>query len=366
MFKDLVCVFVGPNDFLSYNGKIAALCSDYRVTANAGVHLKEARPLTDEEIEKLLLQIEKLGEKVEDRPPNDAENFLIEQIQRFHPEVRYIINSFHSVVEAKDDKVGPGYKVKYKDKQKEPEPKKADPQEEKTKKLSKEAGKKAADQAKNKNKKKKDDILMRMFDFFTQPGLDAEERQQRRDILKEERTELLKLYKENKRYLEKMDKQIEDNPGLMDYIELMVDQDQLDPGSMGAFTELITKNPEFLKKLDIPDTHDQVVKEFKSGSHNYEADLKIFSDDIEGLDELLEKARAAEEENKDEERTNIASEIHDLFEGYIESFEGIDQNDITSLTIDLDDEKVAIDGPVKLILQLIKEIPGKPYKFHAG
>ena len=87
----------------------------YRVTGNAGVHLEESRRLTDDEIEKVLLQVEKLGEEIEERPPNDDESEIIHRIQTLHPEVRYIIQSFHKVEAAPADEDGPGYKVKYKD-----------------------------------------------------------------------------------------------------------------------------------------------------------------------------------------------------------------------------------------------------------
>jgi len=350
MFKDLVCVFVGPNDFLSYNGKIAALCSDYRVTANAGVHLKEARPLTDEEIEKLLLQIEKLGEKVEDRPPNDAENFLIEQIQRFHPEVRYIINSFHSVVEAKKK---PKKKKKPKHKKSKKPESKEEPKADKPE--SKEEEPKADKPEPKEEKSGWMSILNNMFDWWENPDLSKEDRAILKEEMAEEKEKLYKMYRKNKAEFQKLDKIYQKNKGLYDYIGAMVDQGQIDAASFSGFSKLIAENPALLDHMNIP-TGGGGGGGGDGGMGNIsdiQFDLRDFESVIPELKDILDDHK--------EEKTAKADIILDLLEKYFKKLPGLDYGEIQSMRVNITQETLTLDSLLKTILDLSEKTGIKPY-----
>jgi len=364
MFKDMVCVFVGPNDFLSYNKTVAALCSDYRVTGNAGVHLEESRRLTDDEIGNLLQQVEKLGEEIEERPPNDEETEIINRIQTLHPEVRYIIQSFHTV-EAKEDEKGPGYRVKYKDKQEgeepeeepeikdpdtpdEPEPK-AEPKEPKAPKGGATDG---LDWTDTPDSGKESGgwvgILKNMFDWWKNPDLTKEERALLKEELQDEKDELYKLYKKNKSEFEKLDKVFKKNEDLYGYIGKMVDADQIDAGSLSAFTELVTQNPELLDTLNIS-THSS-GQGSSGGISEILYDIRDFEDHIPELKDLLAE--------RDKKNTN---KIMDLFEDYFEKLQGFDHAEIKNMRVDIENEVLKIDALLKNVLDLYEETKITPY-----
>ena len=347
MFKDMVCVFVGPNDFLSYNNTVAALCSDYRITGNAGVHLKDSRKLTDDEIEKLLLQVERLGEGIDERPPTEDENDIIHRIQTLHPEVRYIIQSFHKVEAA--DKEGPGYKVKYKDTPKKEAPKKEAPKKEAPKEAKKE---KAPSKEKGPGWT---GILMDLFELYLDPTLSKEERQLMREEQADERKELIKLYKKNKAEFEKLDKVFKENTDLYDYIGEMVDADQIDAASLSAFTTLVTKNPDLLDSLNISTKSSSLHGDrFEISDILY--DLLAFEDVIPELRDLVVEAR--EDEDK---KSALTNKIADLFEDYFGDVPDFDIKKLNSMRIDMDNEVLALDTTLKNVLTIYEEAKLSPY-----
>lgn len=309
MFGDLVCVFLGPNEFLSYNSKIAALCSDYRVTANVGIHFDESRKLTDEEIEMILEKIAQM-EGLEERGPTEEESVIIERIKTFHPEVRYIIESFHpQVVVAKEG----GWK----------------------------------------------DVLFNMFDFLKNPEMSKEERQAMREEIKEERAEILKLYQKNKKNFEKLDKVFKENQAVIDYMNEMVDSGKLDATSMTAFTELVTKNPDFLKDLNIPRTREKAKKHAK-GTPEGRFDIMDFYNKIPDLQEWVEQAQETDDEKF---KTEVVEELVNTFEEFFEK-EGL--KNINSFTVDIDDEVLTVVAPMKTVVLFEDKLGIEPFEYYQG
>lgn len=96
------CISIGQNEYLAYDDRIAGFFSDYRDTANHGIHRVENRKLTEEEFEKLLEAIEKLGSNIDTEPTNEDYKML-NNIATYYPEVRYFIYGL-DLVEAKTPK----------------------------------------------------------------------------------------------------------------------------------------------------------------------------------------------------------------------------------------------------------------------
>jgi len=362
MFEGVVCVFVGPHEFLSYNDKVAALCSDFRVTANSGVHLEESRKLTDEELTILLDHANKLGENIEDRPASEEENAIIEKIKLLHPEVRYIIESFYPyTVEAKRGRKRQRKKNEKKAKERAAKPKqdKQDKQGEHPKADQPSAPEPSTAPKTSKDTKEAKEpkkwwstLLTDMFDFIMDPDLTKEERKLKKEIAEEERDEMLKLYKQNKANFEKMDKIFKKNEGMISYISEMVDRGEVDATSMKYFTDIVVSNPEILEHMDIPSTPDEKEK-ITDDISGLSVDIRQFIPHVEGLEEHLN----AEEPDLDA--------IADLLQDEIATKLKLDISDIKALTVDMDDETVHMDIPLEGMIGLIKDFGMKPHKLNA-
>ena len=100
LINDIKCVFIGDYDFLAYNDKVAGLFNNYSSSTSVAIHQVEKRKLTDEEIEELLEKVDFLDEdEIEDRRPNLKERNLIDDIQVYYPEIRYIVKALYRINE---------------------------------------------------------------------------------------------------------------------------------------------------------------------------------------------------------------------------------------------------------------------------
>lgn len=382
MFDDMVCFFINPHDFLSYNDKVAGLFSDYRVTANAAIHREDGRKLTDQEIEQLLQVVERMGISIEERSPTDEEEDLLNDIQVYHPEVKYIIKSYK--VEAEKVEAARGRKrqrkketkkererVRQRDKEdwekgvwdddeQSSQKKELTPTEEKArrqhqrqddqrrnqrdkkvdvsdrekemrreavekkrqerleeeqyedpdkfgkKKMEPEERQELYDQLKQADKGEEEyegwkGLLMNVFDFFKNPELSKTQRL----ALRRNRKRVLRDLRKNYRNFEKIEKQLNENAGLVEYLNQGLKKNMFDPSSMAAFTELIRRDPEIVKALDIPDINEdekflakkeKIEKVIKK--HDYAGlvlDLEFFKSQLEDFDEKIALDSSAEE-----------------------------------------------------------------------
>lgn len=301
MFENLACVFVGPNEFLSYNSKVAAIFSDFRVTANAGIHLEESRKLSEEEIEELLLAVEKL-ETVDERAPTEHENKLIDDIQVHYPEVKYVIKSFFKA-EGANRKQRKAKKKKANERQK--EAKKRKKREAVEEPVAKEPVAKepvAEDpyttlkSAKTKNEYSGwKGFLANMYDFFTEPSLSKSQRL----ALRRNKKRMVQDLRRNYRSMQKIEKQLEENYGLIEFLDVSLDKGEINHGNMAAFTELIRRDPEILDVLDIPDIStdldfferqeamEKAMRKYKNAA--IQVDLGIFETTIDDIEDYYKK-----------------------------------------------------------------------------
>jgi hypothetical protein len=360
MFNNLACVFISPHDFLSYNDKVAGLFSDYRMTANAAIHREEGRKLTDKEIERLLKAVERMGVSVEERPPSNDEEDLIKDIQVYHPEVKYIIKSFKVEAvrgrkrQRKKETKKERERVRRQDKKDweegtwDDDEERSETREEKFQRMSDRAARQSKDTKKKKVSDREKEIrreevekkrakrseqyedpdkfgpekmepgerqdlykelkqadkgekeyegwqgfLMNMFDFVKNPELSKTQRL----ALRRNKKRVLRDLRKNYRNFEKIEKQLNENAGLVEYLNQGLKKDMFDPSSMAAFTELIRRDPEIVKALDIPDIRKDekfMVKQEKieraikqHGNAGLVMDLEFFKDQLSDLNEEI-------------------------------------------------------------------------------
>jgi len=95
------CLDLGGSEFLIYTEDMASLFSEYRSTANHGIHIKENRKLTDTEIENLLEEVEKSENIETDTQLNNPDDVVIlNKIIKLYPEVKYLVHGQGGVVKA--------------------------------------------------------------------------------------------------------------------------------------------------------------------------------------------------------------------------------------------------------------------------
>ena len=380
MFENLACVFVNPNNFLSYNDKVAGLFSDFRVTANAAIHREEGRKLTDQEIEKLLQAVELMGIEVEERSPTDEEEKLINDIQVYHPEVKYIIKSIRSSkVEARRGRnVRRSYRQKEKKEeqrreeqsQRDRKPRKISDREKKIRKEKVDEQRKLReekyykeqddpdkfgpikrepedrqelyDQLKGKEDNEYDGwkgFLLNTFDFLKNPELSKSERL----ALRRGKKSIIRDLRRNYRAMEKIEKQLEENFGLIDFLDLSLSRGDLNPGTMAAFTELIRRDPELIESLDLPDINEDM--EFIERREKLKQTLKDTSNAAIVID-LDKFAKIADIEDMfTENSTELVEYLKDKFDEHRISTEKLE------MLIDEEQEKrgkriVSIVGPL--------------------
>lgn len=269
MFKNLTCIFISPNDFLSYNDAVAGLFSDFRMTANAGIHRQEDRMLSEEEIHELLEAVERL-EEIEERVPTEEELRLIDDIQVFHPEVRYIVKSVALAARGRKrlKKKKEKKRLTREEEERKAEQRKVTDEEKQRRKEELEQNKRVQEKEAQEKKRTQDDLykqlrsadrgekeyegwqgmLMNMFDFFSNPELSKTQRL----ALRRNKQRLLKDLRKNYRNFKKIEKQLNENRGLVEYLDKSVDEGVLDTGSLAAFTELIRRDPDLVKLIDLP------------------------------------------------------------------------------------------------------------------
>ena len=90
---------LGGSEFLIYTEDMAGLFSDFRSTANHGIHIKENRKLTESEVEDLLQAAEENSEDSEDSDTilqKSSENEhvfnILDKIIKMYPEVKYLVH----------------------------------------------------------------------------------------------------------------------------------------------------------------------------------------------------------------------------------------------------------------------------------
>ena len=334
MFDDMVCVFINPHDFLTYNDKIAGLFSDYRLTANAAIHREDGRKLTDQEIEKLLQVVERMGISIEERSPTSEEERILDDIQVYHPEVKYIIKSYK--VEAvrgrkrqrkkevkkeqervrqqdkedwetgvwdeeqgteqsntrKKQKLTPSEERALRERQSEDDKRRSkrdkkvdvserekemrresvekkrrdrtekeqydDPDKFGPKKMEPEERQELYDSLKRGNSENEysgwKGKLFQLYDFFKNPEMSNEERL----ALRRGKDKIVRDLRRDYKAMKTIEKQLEENYGLIDYLGVSVDEGMLNRGGLAAFTELIRRDPEIVKSLDLPDIREDM------------------------------------------------------------------------------------------------------------
>ena len=413
MFRNLACVFVGPNEFLSYNNRVAGLFSDFRATANAAIDREEGRKLTDKEIEKLLHYVEVMDQEVEDRPPTAEENRLIDEIQQLYPEVRYIVKSLYVTAargrkrqrkketkkeqervrkqdredyergdeeaeraqeekrqritdKAKKQAQRPEFQKKKKvsDREKqirreEVEKKRAaregqegyeDPDKFGPKKMEPEERGEIYKQLKEADKGEKEyegwkGMLMNVFDFISNPELSKTQRL----ALRRNKKRVLRDLRKNYRAFEKIEKQLNENAGLVEYLNQNLEKGILNPGTMAAFTELLKRDPEIIKALDIPDTPEDM--DFFDRKEVIRKAIKKHDDAAIVVDLDLWDGRVADLGSMGEDSDKIAENLKEQFED-----ERIDTKNI-EVFVDEDTTKegervVTVTGPMVEISRL--------------
>jgi hypothetical protein len=151
-----------------------------------------------------------------------------------------------------------------------------------------------------------------MFDFFANPELSKSQRL----AIRRNQKRLLKDLRRNYRNFQKIEKQLNENRGLVEYLDKSIEEGILDAGTLAAFTELISRDPEIIKNLDLPDidedddfltrraTIEKIMKKHK------EASLQL---DLEKLEPKVKKAEDLEElydKPSDEVSEYLIDEFH--------------------------------------------------------
>jgi hypothetical protein len=283
------CISIGHNEFLVYDNEVAGLFSDFRSTANLGVHMVENRRLSDKEIEQLLNAIRKVNVEIE---PCEDDFEILKKIAYYYPEAKYFVhglgvanvalaaspkrlarkrqnlldkrqkkldkqNKQKAAEETKveDKPTPPKEDVKVEDK---PEPKPTTPaapapatdknKEQKLKQLTEKAQKeidrkdtvnKAED--KLKNPEKFSGFKGMLFDFFK--GLPSPKLQRERAQMKREIREEWKKYKMN----ENLFKQ---NEGLIESLKDQLEKGEMNTQSISLMNTLLSKDHAWVKELD--------------------------------------------------------------------------------------------------------------------
>jgi hypothetical protein len=293
------CISIGHNEFLVYDNEVAGLFSDFRSTANLGVHMVENRRLSDKEIEQLLNAIRKVNVEIE---PCEDDFEVLKKIAYYYPEAKYFVHGLgvanvalaaspkrlarkrqnlldkrqkkldkQNKQKAEEEKLksapateetkvedkptAPKEDVKVEDK---PEPKPTTPaspapatdknKEQKLKQLTEKAQKEidrrdSVKKAEDKIKKpeKFSGFKGMLFDFFK--GLPSPKIQREKAQMKREIREEWKKYKMN----ENLFKQ---NEGLIDSLKDQLEKGEMNTQSISLMNTLLSKDHAWVKELD--------------------------------------------------------------------------------------------------------------------
>jgi len=295
MFSNLKMHFLNSNDVVVYNDVVIGLFNNYRITSNSGVHLKEDRKLTENEMDRFIEKIDSSDIKEETGiDPNELKEML-NTIVKYHPEIKYIVHGFNEVlaaprrIEKKKEKMAEqkAAKEKRKAEQRKPRHLRPDPEtkpddksepdepEQKTDTADSEKEKQEAEQRQkeaeekrlaeeqkfkkereekqntekdspgkyeNVGKPKFDGFLGLMFKMF-QGLADPKKKADKEELRKKLRNEY-STYKKNKKWLE-------ENNELINMLSEQVDKKQISLDSISIINEIISRDPTILEEINL-------------------------------------------------------------------------------------------------------------------
>jgi len=301
MFNNLKVYFIGSNETLAYNDKVAGLFGDYSITDNNAIHRLEDRKLTDDETDQFLEELEKIETTEIDKNKNPEEiTNVLDKILKIHPEVKYKIHG-NWFVNA-EPKIDPDTKTKL---AREPDvdlAKKAKPKA-KPKVEKKDSAQKAQEQwdkdrkkwqskperelaEKGKVKESKysgfKGVLFDMIKGLADPAK------------KPEKEELQKRLRRDWATYKKNEKILNENKELIDALQDKFANNEITPEGISLMNELIARDPAIVKEIDlekdVPNKLRLPLNKFKNKLK--EVDLKVDNKTlVDNITNMFEKEK---------------------------------------------------------------------------